>query len=153
MDWFNYFGLIVIAIIMIPNIIFAIKHKDGFENKYKNKVVEIMEQIGRYACFALMIFNIPFVYFDFWFEHALIVYLIVNGVLCLTYLTFWVICWNKSGKLKALSLSIIPSAIFLFSGIILAYIPLIAFAILFGVNHILLSYKNYSIATATSGVI
>ena len=142
MGWFNYYGLIFIAIIMIPNIIFAIKQKDGFTNKYKNRVVEISEQIGRYACFALMIFNIPYTYFDFWFEYALTVYLIVNGVLCLTYLLIWIICWNNNGKFKVLTLSIIPSVIFLFSGIVVLSIPLIVFAVLFGINHVLLSYKN-----------
>ena len=142
MGWFNYYGLVFVAIIMIPNIIFAIKDKDGFTNKYKNKAVEISEQIGRYACIILMIFNIPYTYFDFWFEYALTVYLIVNGLLCVVYAIFWVVCWDKNGKLKALSLSIIPSCVFLFSGIMLLNIPLIAFAVLFGVNHILLSYKN-----------
>ena len=142
MSWFNYYGLIIIAIIMIPNIIFAIKHKDGFANQYKNKAVETMEQIGRYACLILMVFNIPYTYFNFWFDNALTVYLIINGFLSLFYLIFWVIFWNKSGKLRALSLSIIPSVIFLFSGIVLANIPLIVFAVLFGINHILLSYKN-----------
>ena len=127
---------------MIPNIIFAIKSKDGFTNKYKNKAVEVLEQIGRYACFVLMIFNIPYTYFNFWFENALVVYLSVNGALCLAYVVFWIVCWNKNGKLKALSLSIIPPVIFLFSGVVLANIPLIAFAIMFGINHILLSYKN-----------
>ena len=39
---------------MIPNIIYAVKHKNG-EITYRNKAVEIMEQIGRYGCFALMI--------------------------------------------------------------------------------------------------
>ena len=142
MGWFNYYGLIFIAIIMIPNIIFAIKQKDSFTNKYQNKVVEILEQIGRYACFALMIFNIPYTYFDFWFEYALMVYLIVNGVLCLAYLIIWIICWNNNGKFKALTLSIIPSVIFLFNGIVVLSIPLIVFAVLFGINHVLLSYKN-----------
>ena len=142
MSWFNYYGLGIIAIIMIPNIVFAIKHKDGFTNKYQNKVVEILEQIGRYACFAFMIFNIPYTYFNFWFDYALAVYLSVNGVLCAAYVVFWVVCVNKDGKLRALSLSIIPSVIFLFSGVVLANIPLIAFSILFGINHILLSYKN-----------
>lgn len=142
MGWFNYYGLIFIAIIMIPNIIFAILNKGGFENKYKNRVVEIFEQIGRYACLAFMVFNIPYTYFDFWFDYALAVYLSVNGVLCLLYLIFWIVCWKKNGKLKALSLSIIPTAIFLFSGIMLVNIPLIVSAIIFGVNHILLSYKN-----------
>lgn len=142
MDWFNYYGLIIMAIIMIPNIIFAVKHKNSLANTYRNKAVEIMEQIGRYGCFALMIFNIPYAYFDFWFENALIVYLSVNGFLCLAYILLWIVCWNRNDKFKALSLSIIPSCIFLFSGIVLAYIPLIVFAILFAINHIIISCKN-----------
>ncbi len=142
MSWFNYYGLAIIAIIMIPNIIYAIKCKDGFENLYKNKVVEIFEQIGRYGCFALMIFNVPYTYFNFWFEYALWVYVGVNGGLCIAYVIFWIVCWKSDGMLKALSLSILPSVIFLFSGVILADIPLIIFAVIFSINHILLSYKN-----------
>lgn len=34
MKWFNLYGLIFIIVIMVPNIIFAAKCKDGFENKY-----------------------------------------------------------------------------------------------------------------------
>ena len=68
MGWLNYYGLIVIILIMIPNMVFAAKNKDGFENKYQNKTVEISEQIGRFACFGLMIFNIPHTYFGFWFS-------------------------------------------------------------------------------------
>lgn len=142
MGWFNYYGLAIMVVIMIPNIAFAMRHKGGFANSYQNKAVETMEQIGRYACFVLMIFNIPYTYFNFWFYGALAVYLSVNGVLCLAYCVFWIVCRNGNGYLKALSLSILPSAIFLFSGIMLANIPLIAFAVLFAVNHIILSYKN-----------
>lgn len=141
MNWFNYYGLAIMAIIMIPNIIYAVKHTDS-ANGYHNKAVEILEQIGRYGCMVLMIFNIPYTYFNFWFEYALIVYLSVNGALCLAYLTFWVICWNRNDKLKALSLSIIPSVIFIFSGVVLADIPLITFSVLFAINHILISCKN-----------
>lgn len=42
--WFNLYGLIFIIVIMVPNIIFAAKCKDGFENKYQNKLVETLEQ-------------------------------------------------------------------------------------------------------------
>ena len=142
MGWFNYYGLIVMAIVMIPNIVYAVKVKN-FANAYENKTVEILEQIGRYACFVLMIFNIPYTYFGFWFDNAITVYLSVNGCLCFAYLLFWIICRNKNSKLKALSLSVIPSVIFLFSGITLGYIPLIVFAVLFGINHILISYKDF----------
>ncbi len=129
------------AIIMIPNIIYAVKHK-GAQSAYSNKAVEVLEQIGRYGCMIFMIFNIPYTYFNFWFDNALIVYLSVNGALCFAYLLFWAICRNRNDKLKALSLSVIPSCVFLFSGIVLANIPLIVFAAIFSGCHIFISYKN-----------
>lgn len=135
------------AIVMIPNIVYAVKRKPDASAAYHNKTLEIFEQIGRYGCFVLMVFNIPYLYFNFWFPRALTVYLSGNGAFCLAYLLFWIICWNQNGKLKALSLSIIPSCMFLFSGIILAYIPLIAFALLFGICHVAISYKSVTFAT------
>ncbi len=142
MNWFNSYGLVIMAIIMVPNIIYAVKNKNNSNSGYNNKAVVILEQIGRYGCFVLMIFNIPYTYFNFWFDYGLIVYLSVNGGLCLLYLIFWAICWKRQDILKALSLSVLPSCIFLFSGIVLANIPLIIFAVIFSVNHILISYKN-----------
>lgn len=149
MDWFNYYGLAIVAIIMIPNIIFAIKHKDGFINNYKNKAVEILEQIGRYACFVLMIFNIPYTWIGFYFTYGLLVYLIVNAVLVLAYCLIWIIMWKKSGIVRALLLSIIPSLIFIFSGVMIASIPLIVFSLLFAVTHIFISVKNVKLADAS----
>ncbi len=142
MGWFNYYGLAIILIIMAPNIVYAIANKTTTKNDYRNKAAEILEQAGRYGCMAFMVFNIPYTYFNFWFDRALTVYLSVNGALCLAYIIFWIICWKGNGKLKALSLSILPSAIFLFSGAVLASIPLIAFAVVFAATHILISYKK-----------
>lgn len=142
MNWFNYFGLAIVAIVLLPNIIFAFKRKDGFSNSYHNKAAEALEQTGRYGCMCFMIFNIPYTYFNFWFDHALTVYLSVNGCLCLTYLICWIVFWNKQGITKALFLSIVPSVIFVFSSIMLLNIPLMVCALLFTINHILISYKN-----------
>ncbi len=142
MSWFNYYGLIIMAIIMIPNIIYAVKQKDNMALESHNKMIIIAEQVGRYGCFVLMIFNIPYTYFNFWFDNSLAVYLSVNGALCLTYLIFWIVCWNRNGKLKALTLSIIPSIIFLFDGVVLASIPLIVCAVIFAISHIYISCKN-----------
>lgn len=143
MDWFNYYGLVIMVVIMVPNIVYALKHMGSAESVHQNKVVQVLEQIGRYACMFFMVFNIPYFYFNFWFDYALIVYLSVNGVLCLLYIFFWIVCWNKDGILKAVSLSILPSVIFLFSGVVLANILLIVFSILFGINHVYLRLNNY----------
>lgn len=142
MNTFNIYGLIVIVLIMIPNIVFAMKCKDGFDNLWQNKVVEMLEQIGRFGCFGLMIFNIPYTYFGFWFEGALPVYITVNAVLTAAYCLIWAICFHKNSVFRALALSILPSVIFLFSGIMIYSIPLMITAVIFVPCHILISYKN-----------
>jgi len=81
MEWFNVFGLVFIAVIMIPNIIFAVKHKDAFENRNQNKAIEIIEQIGRFGCFGFMIFNIPSTCFGWWSYELFYIYLLVDALL------------------------------------------------------------------------
>ena len=142
MNWFNYYGLAVIILIMIPNVIYAMRHKNIELGAYTNKIVIIGEQIGRYGSMIFMVINIPYTYFGFWFHHALIVYLSVNGGLCIAYLMFWIIYRNKNGKTGALSLSVTPSCIFIFCGIVTASIPLLICAVLFAVSHVTISYKN-----------
>ena len=142
MSWFNYYGLIFITLIMIPNIVFAIKHKDGFENAFHNILIETLEQIGRFGCFIFMIVNVPYTYFGFWIDNGLIVYLVVDLVLVVAYCLIWIICFSKNSIFRSLALSIIPSALFIFSGVMLRSIILTACAIIFAPCHILISYKN-----------
>ena len=49
----------------------AIKCKDGFDNKWNNKYVEVTEQVGRLGCFGFMIINIPGTWFGWWSDEAL----------------------------------------------------------------------------------
>ena len=142
MGWLNIFGLIIIAVIMIPNIIFAIRCKEGFENKWSNKFIEVAEQIGRFGCFGFMIINIPGTWFGWWSDEAFAIYLIVDTILVVLYCAIWIICFKKSSIFRALALSVIPSVLFLFSGIMSRSILLLIAAILFAPSHILLSYKN-----------
>lgn len=142
MEWINVFGLGVMVLIMIPNIIYGIKCKEGFENKWNNRLVLMLEQIGRFGCFAFMIFNVPGTWLGWWSDEAFAIYLIVNGILVLMYLMIWAICFKKNGMFRALALSIIPSMIFLFSGIMSRSVLLIITAVIFAPCHIMISYKN-----------
>ena len=142
MDWINIFGLIFIAVIMIPNIVFAFKSKDGFENKWNNKGLELLEQVGRFGCFGFMIINIPGTWFGWWSDEAFALYLIVDVLLVIIYCLIWIICFKKTSMFRALTLSIIPSIIFVFSGIMSRSVLLLISAILFAPSHILISYKN-----------
>lgn len=142
MEWLNVFGLVMAAVIMIPNILFAMKCKDGFVNKWNNKSVETVEQIGRFGCFGFMIINIPGTWFGWWSDEAFAVYLVVDAVLVTLYCVIWAACFRKSSVFRALALSIIPSVLFLFSGIMSRSILLTIAAVLFAPSHILISYQN-----------
>ena len=142
MEWFNVFGLVFIVVIMIPNIVFAVRCKDGFENRWNNTVIEIIEQIGRFGCFGFMIFNVPGTWFGWWSNEAFAIYLIIDFLLIFLYCAIWFIFWKKNNVFRALALSIIPSVIFLFSGVMSRSILLIIATILFAPTHILISYKN-----------
>ena len=141
-EFLNIYGSIIIIILMIPNIIFALKCKEGFQTKWNHKVILTMEQIGRFGCIGFMIFNIPGTYFGWIFEEAYILYFIVNGLLLFLYCLIWIIYFKKESLFKSLSISIIPSVLFLFDGIVTQSILLILAALLFAPSHILISYKN-----------
>ena len=142
MEWFNVFGLTFMVVIMIPNIVFAVRCKEGFENRWNNKAIEIIEQIGRFGCFGFMIFNVPGTWFGWWSDEAFAAYLIVDSLLIALYCAIWVVCRKKNSVFRALALSIIPSVIFLFSGVISRSILLIITSMLFIPSHIMISYKN-----------
>ena len=142
MEWINIFGAVFIVVIMVPNIVFALKCKEGFINKWNNKGVEIIEQIGRFGCFGFMVVNIPGTWFGWWSDEAFAIYLIVNSILIMCYSLIWIICFRKNTVFKALVLSIIPSIVFIFSGVMSRSVLLIVAALLFAPAHILISYKN-----------
>ena len=120
----------------------AIKCKDGFDNKWNNKYVEVTEQVGRLGCFGFMIINIPGTWFGWWSDEAFALYLIVDTILVMLYCAIWIICFKKDSVFRALALSIIPSMLFLFSGIMSRSVLLIIASVLFAPSHIVISYKN-----------
>ena len=120
----------------------AIKCKDGFDNKWNNKYVEVTEQVGRLGCFGFMIINIPGTWFGWWSDEAFALYLIVDTILVMLYCAIWIICFKKNSIFRALALSIIPSMLFLFSGIMSRSVLLIIASVLFAPSHIVISYKN-----------
>lgn len=142
MEWINIFGTLIIVVIMVPNIVYALKCKDGFINKWNNKGVELIEQIGRFGCFGFMVVNIPGTWFGWWSDEAFAIYLIANSMLIMCYCLIWIICFRKNTVFKALALSIIPSIVFMFSGVMSRSVLLIVAALLFAPAHILISYKN-----------
>lgn len=149
MNWINPYGLAFMAVILIPNIVFAVKCPEGFENAWKNKAVERLEQVGRFGCFGFMIVHIPGIWFGFPSDEAFAVYLIADTVLIACYCLVWILCFRKNSLFRALALSILPSAVFLLSGILSRSPLLIIAAVIFAPCHILISCKNAVLAGKT----
>ncbi|MBR3095651.1 MAG: hypothetical protein IKH12_08695, partial [Clostridia bacterium] len=51
--WINGFGAAIVVLMLIPNILYALKNK-GETNRCSNRLMNLLEQIGRYACIVLM---------------------------------------------------------------------------------------------------
>ena len=148
MAYLNFFGLILMILIMIPNIIYAIKCKGDFGKLPQTKfwkILEVFEQIGRYGCFACMIFNIPGTCFGFASGNLFSTYLIVDFVLVFAYCIIWIFCFKKNNLFRAVALSVLPSFVFFFSGILSRSLLLTFSALIFAPCHVAISVKGCNI--------
>lgn len=164
-NWINTFGSLIIAFLLIPNIIYAIKHK-GERNLCESRLMNILEQIGRYGSMLFMMVCLNSGGYVFSSVTAFLVYCFGNLLFLISYWVVWgiyfymtrteVTGWvngpasvfiagkrkmKREGTLK-MSLAALPSCLFLLSGITLEYIPLMITAILFAVGHIYVTYSN-----------
>lgn len=55
--WINAAGGVIVCLLLAPNILYALRTPGG-ENRCGNRLMNLLEQIGRYASMALMVFPI-----------------------------------------------------------------------------------------------
>ena len=139
--WLNLYGLILVLLLLIPNIIYALKHR-GEENKCRNRLMNVLEQIGRYGCMFLMVFNIGLAEFGFASLGAFLIYLFGGIILMISYWVIWGSYFHKATYVKQIALAVIPTILFLLSGITMLHFLLIIFSIIFGIAHIYVTEKN-----------
>lgn len=139
--WINVFGVISVILMLIPNIVYAIKNKNE-KNLCTNRFMNAIEQIGRYACIVLM--WLPLIVWKFGFASVfeMVLYLVCNGTLLAAYWISFAVYMKRKTVRFALVLAILPSCIFLLSGILLRHWLLVGFAVLFATGHIYVTYKN-----------
>lgn len=139
--WINIFGAGIVILMLIPNILYAIKNK-GEQNLCKNPFMNAMEQIGRYGCIILMWLPLLVWKFGFASVYGLFLYLVGNGILLAAYWLVFMKYFKKKTAACALALAILPVCIFLLSGLLLRHWLLVGFAILFAFGHIYVTQKN-----------
>jgi len=139
--WINVFGAIIVILMLIPNIVYAIKNRSE-KNLCTNRFMNAAEQIGRYSCIVLM--WLPLIVWKFGFASVveMVLYMVCSGTLLAAYWISFAIYMKRRTVRLALVLAILPACIFLFSGILLRHWLLVIFAVLFAVGHIFVTYKN-----------
>ncbi len=141
--WINLFGAVIVVLILIPNIIYTVRYKQHETRTEIPTYLTVCEQVGRYACIVLM--WLPLLVWKYGFKSVeeFLIYMFGNGVLLLCYYLFWILYSRKKTLSKAMALAVIPTAIFLLSGILLRHLLLTAAAILFGVSHCMITYLTH----------
>ena len=139
--WINLFGAVIVGLMLLPNILYALKNR-GEENRCANRWMNLIEQIGRYGCIVLMWLPLPVWKFGFRSVAEMVLYLGGNGLLLAAYWLVYARYFRERTLGRALALAIIPSCIFLMSGLLLRHWLLVGFALLFAVGHIYVIVKN-----------
>lgn len=139
--WINLFGAIIVALMLIPNIVYALRRR-GRQNRCKSRLMNAVEQVGRYGSIALM--WLPLLVWKFGFKSMgeMLLYLIGNGVLLAVYWAVYALYLKRETRGRALTLAIVPACIFFMSGVLLRHWLLVGFAILFAVGHLYVTVKN-----------
>lgn len=163
-NWINIFGLITIVLLLLPNIIYAVKYRDE-KNLCENKFMNILEQVGRYGSMLFMVVCLKSGGFCFSSTAAFLAYCFGNLLILLAYWVLWGVFFHVSGRRDGrqdgvsavslagkrevrstaalqMSLAVLPSCLFLLDGIALGYVPLIVFALLFAAGHIYVTDRN-----------
>ena len=139
--WINLFGAGIVILMMVPNIVYAIRNRDE-KNLCTNRFMNIVEQIGRYGCIALM--WLPLLVWEFGFssDALMLIYVLGNVIFLAAYIIVFEKHLRRKSPASSLTLAILPSCIFLMSGFVLRHWLLAGFAVLFAVGHIYVTWKN-----------
>ncbi len=166
----NFYGIVTLVLMMIPNIIFYQKkknmgtevvHQSGFmEQNYrlkrqgkddpgpnevrKSTSIEIVESIGRYGCIFLMIINPGLYDYGFKSETAELWYYILSAALMMAYFAFWLILFKHDKKAIRLVIAILPCVIFAVNGVLILNPLLLAMNAIFAIAHIYITSKSTS---------
>ena len=139
--WINVFGAGWVILMLIPNIICALKNK-GEKNLCESPAMNVIEQIGWYGCIVLMWLPLLVKKFAFAGVFEMLLYLAGNGILLLAYWIAFAVRMKHRSVGLALTLAFLPTCMFLQSGILLRHWLLVGLAVLFAVGHIYVTLQN-----------
>ena len=137
-EWFSTFGLVIVVLMLIPNCIYAFRHKQKLVAG-QSSLLTLLEQIGRYGCMIFMVINPMPVQPSL---AGYLAYIIGSIILLAAYWLVWLLYFRRDVRWKRMALAILPSLLFLLCGAATQHWLLLACAVLFSISHISSTYKN-----------
>ena len=89
-----------------------------------------------------MVFNIGILEFGFKSSESFVIWIITITILIILYWIYWILYFKLKKLFNAMMLAIIPSIIFIITGIMLRHWLLVIFGVFFSVGHIYVANKN-----------
>lgn len=139
--WINLFGGIIVVLMLVPNLVYALRNRDE-RNRCTNRFMNVVEQAGRYGCILLMWLPLLVWKFGFRSVEEMLLYFGGNVALLLGYWLVYARYLRERTARRALALAILPSCIFLLSGLLLRHWLLVGCALLFAAGHIYVTWQN-----------
>lgn len=134
---FNLWMAGIIGLLLIPNALYALRHKDGGISG-GSRAVNLLEQIGRFGSMIFMVVPLGVRGGKFGFDslEALLLWGAGTAALLLAYYVCWAFFARRPGRRLALALALIPCGIFLLSAVLLRHWVLAVFAGIFTAAHL-----------------
>ena len=141
-NWINWVNVAAVGWLILINVIAARK---GLADSFKSKhlIVNILEQIGRYGCMALMIVPVFTRGWKFGFRSTaeMLLWICLTVLLLAIYSFLWA-KKARGGAAVLYGLALVPAVLFLLNGILLRHPALVAAALVFGIFHFLVVKEN-----------
>lgn len=134
MGWLSLMGLIIVALLVLPNILFIVK-KQETTGCYIKSWVDTVEKITRITTMLLMIFQLGVSAEGFSSMAAFFLYLSGNTILLIAYWVLWILYKRKQTSGRRMALVEIPCIVYLLCAVTLHHWLLLASAVVFAVSH------------------
>lgn len=139
--WLNLTGAGILALMLVPNAVYAAR-KPGQQNACKSRLLNALEQAGRYGCMLLMVVPLGVGEFGFASAEGLVLWCTLGAALLLAYLLCWVRHFRRPSFANAVLLAALPCVLFFARGMFLRHYLLCAFAVLLALTHIPVTVCN-----------
>ena len=134
MGWISLMGLIIVALLLLPNIIFTVK-KQATTGCYVRSWVDTVEKVTRITTMLLMIFQLGVSEEGFHSLLAFLIYFLGNIILVAVYWVMWILYKKRQTLRRRMILVEIPCVVYLLCAVTLQHWLLLVSAVIFSVSH------------------